>query len=435
MDDLETDREAQCVLRIGGTLYDLTDWLDHHPGGRELLELQSRHFADATYAFEAHHSNQSVARELLERFRIGSDDHLSPQLSRDQSFYSEFRRRVARYLKSVQGGGPTLQGWIVWWVSISGFFLSHILALLTGSYWSVLPLAMFAGLVGAYGHNWVHQPRYRGFALCLDLIGLSCRQWQTSHVLQHHMFTNTPHDNHWGGTSPFMVVDPVRPRNKLQKSLCWLYFIPVVFCGLFANFVLSLKELFSDRRAWRGQLFATRLILPATFLMYSLCWGWRGVLILIAAYGLTSTWYFTLALTNHNNEASWDVDKRRKAEDWGEAQLLASSDVGPQCSYIASAMYLWLNYHTVHHLMPSVDQSHYPRIQQILVEVCAEFGVKYTRHGFWRMLAESMRTFQTARMQGVKLDWSKIWSPDFDTHYSLVPDQRSKREQTIQETD
>ena len=44
--------------RIGNRFYDLTPFLDRHPGGRALLEMARDRFDDSTYAFEAHHHNQ-----------------------------------------------------------------------------------------------------------------------------------------------------------------------------------------------------------------------------------------------------------------------------------------------------------------------------------------------------------------------------------------
>ena len=41
---------------------------------------------------------------------------------------------------------------------------------------------------GAFGHNWVHQPKYKHWAyLSLDTIGFSSDGWFREHVLQHHM--------------------------------------------------------------------------------------------------------------------------------------------------------------------------------------------------------------------------------------------------------
>ena len=45
-----------------------------------------------------------------------------------------------------------------------------------------------SALAGAFGHNWVHQPKYKHWAyLSLDTIGFSSDGWFREHVLQHHM--------------------------------------------------------------------------------------------------------------------------------------------------------------------------------------------------------------------------------------------------------
>ena len=72
-----------------------------------------------------------------------------------------------------------------------------------------------------------------------------------------------------------------------------------------------------------------------------------------------------------------DVELRNKARDWGEAQLVSSADWGVQLSFRRAWIYLWLNYHTVHHLFPRLDFSHHHAAQAILMATCAEMGVKY----------------------------------------------------------
>ena len=41
--------------RINNKYYDLTPFLDKHPGGRQILLLARDRFEDSTYPFEAHH--------------------------------------------------------------------------------------------------------------------------------------------------------------------------------------------------------------------------------------------------------------------------------------------------------------------------------------------------------------------------------------------
>ena len=82
--------------------------------------------------------------------------------------------------------------------------------------------AIFMGLsgswIGAFGHNWVHQPKYKHWAyLCLDTLGFSSDGWFREHNLQHHMYTNTPWDNHYHGTDPWLMTDPTKPRQFIQR--------------------------------------------------------------------------------------------------------------------------------------------------------------------------------------------------------------------------
>ena len=55
--------------------------------------------------------------------------------------------------------------------------------------------------------------------LSLDLCGFSSEAWYRDHNLQHHMYTNTPWDNHFRGTDPFLVTDPTVKRNFVQHYI------------------------------------------------------------------------------------------------------------------------------------------------------------------------------------------------------------------------
>ena len=93
-----------------------------------------------------------------------------------------------------------------------------------------------------------------------------------------------------------------------------------------------------------------------------------------------------------------DVRKRNAARDWGEAQLVSSADWGVQLSFRRAWIYLWLNYHTVHHLFPKLDFSHHPAAQRLLMETCAEMGVEYVAADSpWTIYKQMVRSFATPR--------------------------------------
>ena len=136
---------------------------------------------------------------------------------------------------------------------------SWLLTYMTGSFLAAFSLGCFASWLGAFGHNWVHQPRYKLWAyLSLDTVGFSSDGWYREHLLQHHMYTNTPWDNHFLGTDPFLVVDPTVPRAWWQTSITPFINPLLLTFGLYANYTAHLIETFKGHESWRP----TKALLP-----------------------------------------------------------------------------------------------------------------------------------------------------------------------------
>merc|ERR1719486_1846313 len=126
------------------------------------------------------------------------------------------------------------------------------------------------------------------------------------------------------------------------------------------------------------------LLFPANYLL-------TCILVQDLSFGLTlsavstmtvSFWYFTIALMNHNQEENWNMEKltaasqsAKKNGGWAEMQLVTSSDIGYNYGFLGSMACLWLNYHTVHHLLPTVDMSHHAEAQKILIRVSTKHGI------------------------------------------------------------
>ena len=102
-----------------------------------------------------------------------------------------------------------------------------------------------------------------------------------------------------------------------------------------------------------------------------------------------------MALMNHNAEHTHDVDAHNAARDWGEAQLCASADWAVQTPFYRAGLYLWLNFHTIHHLFPLLDFSHHPAAQRLLLQTCREFGVRYVAGTPLQIYREMVRSFRT----------------------------------------
>lgn len=405
--------------RIGGEWYDFEPFLHKHPGGAQILRLSRDRFEDCTHVFESHHHNYKRARAIIQKYKVPTEEALRtvrprpakpahvvhganfdeatppPQLLGDESFYSVVRKRLDDHLRSIgcREGGPTTGCCALFWVTFLAWAGSWLLTYATGSVCAALLLGASATWLGAFGHNWVHQPRYRLWSyFSLDTIGFSSDGWYREHVLQHHIYTNTPWDNHFLGTDPFLVTDPTVPRAWWQRAIT-PYLNPLLLSfGLYANYMAHAVETLKGNEVFRP----SKLLLPLQIFLMVQRWGLHGALLVYVSNAVLGVWYFSLALMNHNSEHSHDVDARNGARDWGEAQLQVSTDWGVDLPFYRAGIYLWLNFHTIHHLFPRLDFSHHPAAQRILLETCQEHGVKYTTaHSFFKVYKEMVHSFQT----------------------------------------
>ena len=178
--------------KIGRNYYDFAPFLKRHPGGAEVLLLARDRFNDATYAFEAHHMDQPRVRKIIEKYRVkglavpASSLEDSPKLLPDDSFYSILRSRVNQYFKeNKMTVGPTRLCLVTFWSIFFLWIASVANTLRAQTIWAAVLQGFAASLLGAFGHNWVHQPGYMWAArLSLDTIGFSSQGWYREHVLQ-----------------------------------------------------------------------------------------------------------------------------------------------------------------------------------------------------------------------------------------------------------
>ncbi|MGJ9373781.1 cytochrome b5 domain-containing protein [Nesterenkonia sp. CF4.4] len=66
----ENDSPDSCWTVMNGTVYDLTDWIDNHPGGANRIEGLCG--TDAAEAFDAQHGGDERPQEQLAEFEIGT---------------------------------------------------------------------------------------------------------------------------------------------------------------------------------------------------------------------------------------------------------------------------------------------------------------------------------------------------------------------------
>jgi cytochrome b involved in lipid metabolism len=367
--------------RIGNKWYDFTDFLEKHPGGADVLETARDRFEDSTFLFESHHHDYKRARAIIRKYEVSEETAIAsgliqrptrdskkllsarthfdkaldmdkhPHLLGDDSFYSVLRMRVTEHLKSVgcKNGEPTWTCVFLFWAIFAAWVASVYNMWRTGSFLAAAMTGPVASWLGGYGHNWAHQPKYKNWGwaiLSLDTVGFSSEAWYREHNMQHHMYTNTPWDNHFRGTDPFLVTDPTIHRHPIQKYIM-PYISPILLCfGISVNYIVHVIELLQG-----NERFSIGLVcLPLHYYFLMSRWGLiRGFFLMFTMQSIVGMYYFTIALMNHNSAHTHDVKSRNAAKDWGHAQLHASADWNVNLTFLQAWIYLWLNFHTVHH--------------------------------------------------------------------------------------
>jgi len=190
-----------------------------------------------------------------------------------------------------------------------------------------------------------------------------------------------------------LATDPTRERNCFEKYIS-PYLNPLILTfGVYANWTAHLVEMLKgNERIQPG-----KLLFPIVWGYIPYTHGLWGVFLSYLCFAAMGVWYFSMALMNHNAAHTHDVQARNNSKDWGISQLNASADFGTDLSFLSAGRYLWLNFHTVHHLFPRVDFSHHPAIQKILMKTCKEYDVKYVAGGFWQIYKEMVVSFSTPR--------------------------------------
>ena len=275
------------------------------------------------------------------------------------------------------------------------YFRSYLLAFFTGLTYMV---------VGGYGHQFIHNPVYfrKHAYLCLDWIGLWSYTYMLDHIAIHHIYTNTIPDNHFVGTDPFLSVNPLLKRPYWRRLVNWPLSAIVVSVGIWGNYINNITRLVKGTEPFHWSIF----LFPINYALNCLLVQdvWLGLGLAATSTVTVSFWYFTIALMNHNQEENWNMEKLTAAAQsaknnggWAEMQLVTSSDIGYNYGFLGSMICLWLNYHTVHHLLPTVDMSHHAEAQKILTRVSTKHGIGYSYKSFWTMYWDMLETFSVAR--------------------------------------
>lgn len=109
MDCKREDDECDGLWRAHNTVYDLTDFVNKHPGGAEWIQLSKG--TDITELVESHHIYPERLEKYFEKYRVRQCK--SPRVGKltfePDGFYVTLRKKVAAKLPSIVKTTPILR--------------------------------------------------------------------------------------------------------------------------------------------------------------------------------------------------------------------------------------------------------------------------------------------------------------------------------------
>lgn len=249
------DDGAEGLWRIHDTLYDLTDFIDRHPGGVDWIRQTKG--TDITEAFETHHIT-TKAENLLPKYKV-REAKLPRNVRltfRDDGFYRTLKRRVRDKLQGIDKT-PIQTSRLIIDSLLGSAFVFAFLAIRFNSYLLAVLSGMCVNWTMICAHNFFHQKDNWRMKL-FNLAFFSYREWRISHAISHHHYPNSILDLEISYFEPMLCWLP-NPKLKgtFQRYGSWIYGPIVYSCMFIGDFV---KRIIESLNTGKSNFFADDLI-------------------------------------------------------------------------------------------------------------------------------------------------------------------------------
>uniref|UniRef100_A0A1L8DY89 Cytochrome b5-related protein n=1 Tax=Nyssomyia neivai TaxID=330878 RepID=A0A1L8DY89_9DIPT len=387
------DDGAEGLWRVHDGIYDLTDFVERHPGGREWLELTKG--TDITEAFEAHHISETPAR-LLEKFKIR--DAKEPRnftlTFKDDGFYRTLKRRVREKLKTVDMVTPARLSNLYTDTLLVLTYVMAVAAVVTKSY----IVGFLAGITLTWciicSHNYFHR-RNNWRMYIFNLSFMSFKEWRISHALSHHLYTNSLHDLEISLGEPFLcwLPDP-KIKNMFQRYASWIYG-PFIYCLIYISEFIK-KLILSKNRLGLDDLipFSVPLVMYVATgeNITSVLNTWIYIII-------SGSFVFSLIgfnASHHHSGVVHDGDAVRQNSDWAIYQM----DTAMDREDINKSHFFTLTFfgqHILHHIFPTLDHGVLAQLQPEFIQTLKDFDYEFRECSWFEHIIEQHK--QLARIE------------------------------------
>eukprot|EP00210_Caulerpa_lentillifera_P002906 g2774.t1 len=403
------NKATDCWLVIDDKVYDVTSFVEKHPGGNMIFLNAGR---ESTYLFKSYHPK--YVNELLPKYLIGEVQDTDPfrvkyaNEEEDLKQYYAIKAAVHEYFKERKKDPRICPAMYVKTVLILVAYLLSFYAMhfYFEQFWSscfcAFLMGFFAAEIGVSvqhdaNHGSYHKnPKINKYVgLTLDFAGASSFIWKQQHVFGHHVYTNI------NSLDPDIRVNDPDVRRSTQFQPWRRY---QVYQHLYLGFLyglLSIKSIFIDditmlltgkigpvpvNHIHRDELVVFclgKIVFVSYYILLPLFYSHYGVMSLVKLWlvaQFTTGWILAFMFqVNHITDEVDFYEKNGEKLDigWTRSQIEGTSNFAPG-SWLWTNISGGLNYQIEHHLFPGMCHMYYPEIAPIVKRFCKEYGIKYS---------------------------------------------------------
>jgi linoleoyl-CoA desaturase len=261
------------------------------------------------------------------------------------------------------------------------------------------------------GKRWVNE----ALSLTANLMGVNAWLWRQKHNLIHHTFTNLDGVDEDLATTSLLRMGPYQKKYRVHRYQAF-YCIPVygltsLMWTFFSDFkkyftrkiqVTALPEMSSGEHLlfWFSKILYAFLFIGLPVYLLGFLPFLAGFLAMHLVLGITLAVVFQLA---HVVEATHFEDAHKEdlhiGQEWAVHQVRTTADFAtgnPVISWLTGG----LNFQVEHHLFPRISHIHYPVIQRMVKETCADFGIRYNGYPtMWAAFRSHLRLMKRLGIQ------------------------------------
>ncbi|XP_055597855.1 cytochrome b5-related protein-like [Uranotaenia lowii] len=407
LDGRRADDGAEGLWRIHDTLYDLSQFIERHPGGSEWIRLTQG--TDITEAFETHHITAN-AENLLPKFKVReASQPRNVQLTfKDDGFYRTLKRRVREKLEQLDSKPIHKSETVIDSLLIVMLVLAF-LAVRSGSYLIAAACGLFVCWTIIAAHNFFHQKdnwRMRLFNLSF----YSYREWRISHAMSHHLYPNSLLDLEISFFEPvFCWLPNPAMKGTVQRFGSWIYGPMLYTLGFLSDF---LKRLIYTIKTGKCSFYADDLIafaLPTYMYVVGSPVPLGDVLRMWLFITLVASFCFAftgLNAAHHHPDIFHSGDEIPAQIDFGVYQIATVIDRADVKGSLFAVLTTFGD-HCLHHMFPTVDHAILPQLYPVFHKTCEEFETIYRECSWLHHIVGQHR--QLARIETKTYDPAKKW--------------------------